>query len=166
MQSASYVPSGLIVYLAITWLLRNAKESKAKSKDDTKIFEGTTAVRAILLMCILGFAVGSLYVSFTPPFSVAGATIFGLIAIAGTAAFPSPIFLGPAGIGQVYWWGGKVFLRWDDIVRVEFHRGPSTTVVVNRQGNRIVHSGFHRGRAEFIDICQRRAGIPVVTSEF
>jgi hypothetical protein len=166
MQHATYVPSGLIIYLVVTGLIRQASKSNAKKDGNVLIFDATPVIKATVTLFIVGFALASLYVSLAPPATIVGAVVFGLIAVAGAYGFPAPIFVGPMGVQQSRWWGGTVSISWDSLTRIEFHKGPVTTVLIDRAGHKIVHAGFHRGRAEFLDVCQRRAHIDVITSEF
>jgi hypothetical protein len=167
LQHATYVPSGLIIYLVVTGLLRQASKSNAKKDGNVLIFDGTPTIKATVILFTVGFALASLYVSLTPPVTIVGSVVFGLIAVAGAYCFPAPIFVGPEGVEQSRWWGGgTVSMSWDSLTRIEFHKGPGTTVLIDRAGHKIVHAGFYCGRAEFLDVCQRRAHIDMITSEF
>ena len=166
MQHGAYIPGSITVYLVITWLLRNAAASKAKHQGDTVVFGGTRLVNAISLASIVGFALASLYVAITPPRSLLGSLVFGGLAIGGAYAFPAPIHLSPTGLRQTSWWGRTVSLPWQSIVKLEFHKGPSTTVVADEAGRKVVHSGFHCDGTEFLELCRKRINLPLVSSEF
>lgn len=57
-------------------------------------------------------------------------------------------------------------MRWQDIVRIEHRKGPSNIILIDGARRKIVHSGFHRGRNEFLSICEQRSKLRVETSEF
>lgn len=165
MRSALYIPSGLIVYLVVTGLLHSTAQSKATQQADALLFGPTTTVRWLLIALIVGFACGSIYVSVTPPRSVIGAVIFGLISVAGTLAFPANVLVTGTGVSEVKWWGVQKMIPWKNVDRIEYHRGPATTVVLGRDGTRVVHSGWNRDTNGFLVSCEERTGISATTSE-
>ena len=166
MQNPIYIPSGLTVYLVVTALLSNARRRKSRRKGNTNVFDGSAMLRALLVVFIIGFAAAALYVSVNPPRSVLGTTLFAFIALAGLFGFPSPIFLGPKSVEQHFWWGGNITMNWNDVVHVEFHKGPTTTVIRDHKGRKIIHSGFHCDTQLFLDLCQKNAHTTAVISQF
>ncbi len=165
MKDSLYIPSALIVYLVVTGLLHTTAQAKATRQVDALLFGPTTTVRYLLIALILGFACGSLYVSFTPPQSLPGAIVFGLISVAGTLAFPANIVVTGLGVTEVKWWGAQKTILWEDVDRMEYHSGPATTVVVSKTGTRIVHSGWNRDTSGFLESCERKTGLYPTTSE-
>ena len=165
MNKGLYVSSGLIVYLVVTGLLHATAQAKATRQADALLFGPTTTARWLLILLILGFACGSLYVSLTPPQSLLGAIIFGLISISGTLAFPANILVTGAGVAEIKWWGTQKAIPWRDVDRIEYHRGPATTVVLSKNGIRVVHSGWNRDTNGFLTSCEEKTGLPVKTSE-
>lgn len=165
MKNSLYIPSGLVVYLIVTGLLNATAQAKATRQADALLFGPTATVRWLLIALILGFACGSLYVSFTPPQSLLGAAIFGLISMAGTLAFPANIVVNGTGVAEVKWWGSQKTIPWRDIDRIEYHRGPATTVVLGKSGTRVVHSGWNRDTSGFLASCEERTGLSAKISE-
>ena len=165
MSSGLYVPSGLIVYLVVTGLLHATAQANATRQADALLFGPTTTVRWLFIALILGFACGSLYVSLTPPRSLLGAAIFGLISMAGTLAFPANILVTGTGVAEIKWWGAQRRIPWRDVDRIEYHRGPATTVVLSKSGTRVVHSGWNRNTKGFLTSCEERTGLSAKISE-
>ena len=165
MKSGLYVPSGLIVYLVVTWLLQATAHAKAVKSADALVFGPTAVVRWLLVALILGFAGATIYVSVTPPPSLAGAIIFGLISIAGTLAFPSDVLVSRTGVAEVKWWGGRTAISWKDVTKIVYHKGPATTVVVSKEGSKVVHSGWNRDTNGFLESCEEKTGLSPTTSE-
>jgi len=165
MKSGLYIPSGLIVYLVVTALLHATAHAKATREADARVFGPTAAVRYLLVALILGFAVATLYVSLTPPPSLLGAVIFGLISISGTLAFPPEVLVTATEVAEVKWWGAKTAISWKDVSRIEYHKGPATTVVVSRAGAKVVHSGWNRDTSGFLESCEEKTGLSATTSE-
>lgn len=165
MRSAMYIPSGLIVYLVVTGLLYATAHAKATKSADMLVFGPTSTVRWLGTLSILGFACAAVYVSVTPPPSLAGAVIFGLISIAGTLAFPANVIVNRLEVTEVKWWGAKTVIAWQDVSRIEYHKGPATTVVVSRAGAKVVHSGWNRDTSGFLESCKEKTGLSPTTSE-
>ena len=165
MKSALYIPSGLIVYLVITGLLHATAHAKATKDGDALVFGPTTTVRWLLVALILGFAGAAVYVSFTPPSSLLGTIIFGLISIAGTLAFPPDVLVTATGVASARWWGAKTTISWKSVGRIEYHKGPATTVVVGQDGVRVAHSGWNRDTSGFLTICEEKTGLSPTISE-
>jgi hypothetical protein len=159
MKSGFYVPAGLIVYLVVTGLLHATSHAKAIKSDDALVFGPTATVRWLLLALILGFACATIYVSVTPPPSLVGAMIFGLISIAGTLAIPSDVLVSGTGVAEVKWWGAKTSIPWKDVSRIEYHKGPATTIVVSKDGTKVVHSGWNRDTSGFLEACEKKTGL-------
>jgi hypothetical protein len=153
------------VYLVISGLLRATAHAKAKKNADALVFGPTATVRWLLVAIIGGFACATVYVSVIPPSSPIGTVIFGLIAIAGTLAFPSEVFVSTTGVAQVGWWGRKTSIPWKDVSRIEHHRGPATTIVVSRTGMKVVHSGWNRDKTAFLQSCEEKTGLSATFSE-
>lgn len=165
MKSGLYIPSGLIVYLIVTGLLRATAQAKATREADVLVFGPTTTVRYLLVALILGFAAATFYVSLTPPPSLLGASIFGLISISGTLAFPANVLVTATGVAEVKWWGAKNSISWKDVSNIEYHKGPATTVVVSKAGAKVVHSGWNRDTSGFLESCEEKTGLSPTTSE-
>jgi len=161
----SYIPSALIVYLAVNGLLHATANARAKREMDDLIFGSTKTIRLILISLILGFTCGAVYVSLTQPPILIGAVIFGLIAAAGTFAFPSKIVASRISVCEIKWWGSRTEIRWNDVDRIEYHQGPSTTVVRSKSGGRVVHSGWNRDTKGFLTLCEQRTGLSATISE-
>lgn len=102
-----YIPSALIVYLAVNGLLHATASARTKREMDDLIFGPTGTIRLILILLILGFTCGAVYVSLTQPPILIGAVIFGLIAAAGTFAFPSKIVSSHISVSEIKCWRSK-----------------------------------------------------------
>jgi hypothetical protein len=165
MKNALYVSSGLIVYLVVTGLLQATAHAKATKVADALLFGPTATVRWSLVALTLGFACATVYVSVTPPPSLAGALIFGGISIAGTLAFPSNVVVNKMGVAEVKWWGAKTAIAWLEVNRIEYHKGPATVVVVSNSGAKVIHSGWNRDTRGFLESCEEKAGLSPTTSE-
>ena len=165
MKSSLYIPSGLIVYLVVTGLRNTTAQTKARRQADALLFGPTDVVRRLLIVMILGFACGSIYVSLTPPQSLLGAIVFGSIAMAGTFAFPANIIVNSTEVVQARWWGAQRAISWKEVNRIEYHKGPATTVVIAMDGRRIVHSGWNRDTEGFLAWCEEKTGIAVTMAE-
>jgi len=166
MKSGLYIPSGLIVYLVVTGLLRTTAHAKAAKSVDALVFGPTTTVRWLLVAMICGFACGAIYSSVVPPQYLAGAVIFGLIAIAGTVAIPSNVLVSGTGVTEVKWWGARTTIPWKDVSRIEYHKGPATTVVVSKTGAKVVHSGWNRDSSGFLESCEKKTGLSATTRAY
>jgi hypothetical protein len=164
MKTNIYIPSGLVVYLVVTGLLHATAQAKATRQADALLFGPTITVRWLLIALVLGFACGSLYVSLTPPQSLLGAAIFGLISMAGTLAFPANSLVTETGVAEVKWWGTQKTILWRDVDRIEYHKGPATTVVVSKAGTKVVHSGWNRDTSGFLESCEEKTGLPATTT--
>jgi hypothetical protein len=165
MKSGLYIPSALIVYLAVTGLLHSTAQARATREADVLVFGPTAAVRYLLVALILGFAAATFYVSLTPPPSLLGATIFGLISISGTLAFPPDVLVTASGVAEVKWWGAKTEISWKEVSRIEYHKGPATTVVVSKAGTKVVHAGWNRDTSGFLRSCEDRTGLSAMIRE-
>jgi hypothetical protein len=161
-----YISSALIVYLVVTGLLHATAHARAKEESDDSLIYGPTAlVRAILIILILGFTFGAVYVSVSRPPLLVGTAIFGFIAVAATFAFPSKIIVRRRSISEIKWWGTTIDIPWADVSRIEYHRGPSTTVLRGKHGGKVVHSGWNRDSVGFLKICEQRTGRSAQISE-
>jgi hypothetical protein len=164
-KSGLYIPSGLIVYLVVTGLLYTTSHAKAIRSADALVFGPTATVRWLIVALILGFAGAAFYVSLTPPPSLLGAVVFGLISVSGTLAFPPDVLVTPTGVAEVKWWGAKTAIPWKEVSCIEYHKGPATTVVLGKHGGRVVHSGWNRDTRGFLTSCEENTGLPATTSE-
>lgn len=160
-----YIPSALIVYLVVTALLYATANTRAKREKGNLTFGPTAIIRTTLIVLIFGFAGGAVYVSLTEPPLLIGAAIFGLIAIAGTFAFPSKIVVSDSSVSEIKWWGTRVEIPWKDVSNIEYHEGSSTTVVRGNKGARVVHSGWNRDTIEFLRLCEQRARLSATISQ-
>lgn len=161
MKSPEYIPAALLVYLAISGLLRSAATAKAKGEGDKLAFGPTATFHLLGIVAIIGSAGASLYLALIHPPLLLGVAIFGFISLSGTWAFPPQILAGADGLQQIKLWGSTVTMRWADIRRVEYHKGPATTVVADKNGRKIVHAGFNRDSSGFQDLCQQRTGLKI-----
>lgn len=160
-----YVPGALIVYICITCLLHNAQTSKARAIAGNLVFDASVPVKLIVSGCILGFSIGSLYSgivlrAFLP------ALVFATIAILGTFAFPSVITLDDTGVNESRWWAKTIIIPWREISSIEYHRGPSMTVIKGAAKDKTSHSAFHRSSKEFRETCARRSHQQINTTQF
>lgn len=155
----SYIPSALIVYLTVSGLLHAAAHSKAKRTSNGLTFGPTLTIRLLLMGGIFGFACGAIYVALTPPQSLLGGLIFGLISVAGTIAFPADIALTQSSVESTRWWVSRTTILWTDVQRIEYHKGQSMTVIFSKHGPKTVHSGFNRDSKGFLANCENRTGI-------
>ena len=161
----AYVPSALIVYLVVTGLLHSTAHTRAGRDKEDLIFGPTSTLRIMLLVLIVGFTCGAIYVSVSEPPFLLGGVIFGFIAVAGTFAFPSKIVVSSRKLSEVKWWGIRTEIQWKDVSRIEYHRGPSTTVVRSKSGEKVVHSGWNRDSNGFLTECERRSHVHAIESD-
>ena len=118
------IATPLIVYAIVTGLMSAARNTNAKSSGSTEVFGCTLMTSLLAIICIVGFAVGAVYVLVAPPSYPLGAIIFGLIALGGLVAYPTPIILTPEKIEQLKWWAdvpasGGATLRKSNITRAQ-----------------------------------------------
>jgi hypothetical protein len=166
MNGSNYIPVGLLTYTVVTGLMASARTAKAKLSGTTEVFDAKPSLKALLVLCIVGFSFGSIYVLMTPPRSLFGSIVFALIAFSGIIAFPAPIFLTSDGVQQVKFWGKHIYFTWPNVTKVDFHKGPFTTVLISSSGQRVVHTGFHVASEHFREECVRRSQVPLVSTEF
>jgi hypothetical protein len=158
-RRVAYVPSGLIVYLVITGLLYATARTKALRNADSLVFGPTETVRWLLVVVIVGFACGAVYVSITPPPSLGGAIVFGLLSTAGTLVFPSDVFVTATEVAEVRWWGSKTAIPWEDVIRIECQKGQGTVTIVSQTGVRVTHSSWNRDTEGFLMSCREKTGL-------
>jgi len=94
------------------------------------------------------------------------AVFFGVLTVAAVVSFPSVITVSQAGVTAHHWSGRTITIPWSDVTRLEYRRGPCTTVVVGSSGLKISHSGFHRASQTFRQLCEQRSHVRVNESEF
>jgi len=129
MSSSEYIPSGLAIYLVVTWLLRAAQKGKAKAKEDVLAFECVLPMRVLLVILILSFGAASFYTAFVLK-DIWFAAICALLSVGTTLAYPSEIDIDNAKIQLNRWYGSPKSIQWVDVARLVYHRGPVTTVVI------------------------------------
>jgi hypothetical protein len=161
-----YIPSGLLVYCFVAWLLDAAKSSRVKKLGAVMIFDATLTTRFILVVSIIGFTLGAIYVGFAVDGGTLGVAIFSSLAVMGSFAFPSVISITKDGIQEHKWWGRSISIPWREALKIEYHKGPATTVIVRQDGKKIAHSGFHRDSETFRAQCLSHTGLKLVTSTF
>lgn len=144
--------SALLIYLAVAGLLRMARLRKARSIGERTLFEASTFLRAILLVSGAGFLLVSIYLSFVTqdPWT---ALLFAGGAAAALVGYPTVIVTPSQGVSAH---GGfrVVELPWAEVQSIEFHRGPSSTVVIGGTGKRVVHTGYHSAPSAFRRTCE------------
>ncbi|MGA3082733.1 MAG: hypothetical protein ABSD44_15385 [Terracidiphilus sp.] len=162
----TYIPSALLVYLCIFTILNISKSSKAKRLAGSIIFDGTFITKAMLIVSTAGFTLGTIYVFVKAKDDIMGMVIFSSLAVAGSAGFPSTISITRNGISEHQWWGRTIYIDWREIQKIEYHKGPQSTVLYGCGGKKITHSGFHRDPHVFQKECLRRTQLKLVTSNF
>jgi hypothetical protein len=165
-EHIGYIPGGLLVYLFVSSMLYRAKSSKVKRSGAVIIFDATPLTKAVLMVGTLGFSIGSIYLLLTAPSETLGVCIFSGFAVIGTVSFPSTISITKEGVQEHKWWGKSTLLSWGDIQRIEYHKGPSTTVLFGPGGKKIAHSGFHRDPETFQRECLDHTHLKLVKSSF
>jgi hypothetical protein len=165
MKNDLYVPSGLFVYMAVSGLLHSTAASKATKDGDALLFGPTMIARCILLAGIVGCSGAAVYLSLTTPSSLQGIIVYGLISIVGTLAFPHNVVVTPTNVISIRWWGHKTTIPWKNVSRIEYHKGPMRTVVVGKNGARVVHSSWNRDTDCFLTYCEEKTGLSITTSE-
>jgi hypothetical protein len=166
MTPAASIPSGLLIYGIISGLLSSARNAKVKTIGSAKVFDAKPTLKALIILAAFGFAIGSFFVLFIRPPSWPGAILFACLSLCGIVGFPNPIILTAERIEEVKWWGRQTSIRWSDVERVEFHKGPTTTVVVAKNGKKISHSGFHAATEQFREECSRLSHHQILIKEF
>jgi hypothetical protein len=166
MNHTAYIPSGLLIYTVVSGLLTSARSSKAKLSGATEVFDASPLLKAFMIFVTVGFAGGSFFMLFIPPPSRLGSGLFAFFSLCGVIGFPNPIILTPEKIEEVKWWGRLTSIKWADVAKVEFHKGPTTTVVIAKDGRRIAHSGFHAATEQFRENCARLSHHSILIKEF
>jgi|GEM_PF-5521532 hypothetical protein len=164
MVPSTYVPTGLATYLVVTWILRAAQKGKVKGKEGVLFFDCLFFLRVLLMVLIFGFAAGSFYTAFFLK-DVWFSILCACLSLGVTIAFPSPISLDETKIQINRWYAPPKAIHWADVTRLEYHRGPMTTVVVSKSGSKIAHTAMHSDSPVFQSECQRRAGIKMKTTQ-
>jgi hypothetical protein len=159
------IAAPLVIYTVVTGLIAAARNAKAKSSGSTEVFGCTLGTGLLIIVATIGFAIGAIYMLVAPPSYPLGAIICGLIALCGVAGYPTPITLSQEKIEQLKWWGGRVGFGWRDVTRIEFHKGPATTLVVGPDNKKIAHAGFHVASEEFRSECVARTHLKIITKE-
>jgi len=161
-----YIPSGLLVYLFVSSLLNQAKSSRVRKSGAVMIFEATTFTKAVIATGAIGFSAGSVYLALTKPSATLGVCVFSVLAVMCSIAFPSTISITKEGVQEHQWWKRSIVLNWRDIRKIEYHKGPSTTVLFGLDGTKIAHSGFHRDPKTFQSECLKHTHLKLATSNF
>ena len=78
-----------------------------------------------------------------------GASLFAALAIGTVIVFPAVIIVTDAGVTAHHWWGRTATIRWRDVKRLEYRRGPSTTIVVAESGVKITQRVFTERQISF-----------------
>ena len=164
-MNSTPIAAPLIVYTVVTGLLSASRNAKAKSSGSTEVFGCTLMTSLLTIICTVGFTIGAAYVPVVPPSYPLGAIILGLIALCGLVAYPTPIILTPEKIEQLKWWGGRTSFGWRDVSKIEYHKGPATTLVVGPNNKKIVHAGFHVASERFRSDCVAKTHLKVITKE-
>jgi hypothetical protein len=165
-RHTSYIPSGLLVYFFVSSMLNKAKSSRVKKSGPIMIFDATLFTKAVVALGAIGFSIGSVYLVLTTPSAALGVYVFSGLAVMCSIAFPSTISITKEGVQENRWWGKSIILNWRDIQKIEYHKGPSTTVLVGPDGRKIAHSGFHRDPDTFQSECLKHTHLKLVTSNF
>jgi|SRR5882724_6353417 len=162
----SYIPSGLLVYLFVSSMLNKAKSSRVKESGSVMIFDATLFTKTVIALGAIGFSISSVYLALTTPNAALGVSVFSGLAVICTIAFPSTIVMTKEGVQEHQWWRKSIILNWKDIQKIEYHKGPSTTVLLGLNGRKIAHSGFHRDPETFQSECLKHTHLKLVTSNF
>jgi hypothetical protein len=161
-----YIPSGLLVYLFVSSMLNKAKSSRVKKSGPIMIFDATLFTKAVIALGATGFSIAAVYLVLTTPGAALGVYVFSGLAVVCSVAFPSTISITKEGVQEHQWWGKSIILNWRDIQKIEYHKGPSTTVLFGSDGRKIAHSGFHRDPETFQNECLKHTHLKLVTSNF
>lgn len=164
MMPSEYIPSGLTVYLVVTWLLKAAQRGKVKVERGTLSFDCVLGMKLIFILAGVGFLAGSFYTAFALKdiwFSV----LYAGISLAAAVAYPSKIILDNVKVQVNRWFGPPTSIQWRDVKQIEYHRGPVTTVVIGKCGKKIAHTGFHSDPGTFRTECERHTGLKIVHKE-
>ncbi len=161
-----YVSSGLFVYLFVSSMLNKAKVSRVKKSGPAIIFDATLFTKAVIAAGAIGFSIGSFYVALTKPSAALGVYVFSGLAVMCSFAYPSTISITSDGVREYRWWGKSTILKWRDVQKIEYHKGPATTVVFGLDGSKIAHSGFHRDPDTFQTECLKHTHLKLLTSTF
>ena len=161
-----YIPSGLLVYLFVSSMLNKAKSSRVKRSGPTMIFDATLFTKAVIGLGAIGCTIASIYLVWAVPGSGLGVFVFSALAVMCSIAFPSIISITEEGVQEHQWWRKAILLNWGDIQKIEYHKGPATTVLFGLDGRKIAHSGFHRDPKTFQSECLKHTHLKLVTSNF
>jgi hypothetical protein len=165
MPPSGYVPSGLAIYLVVTWLLRAAQKGKAKTKRGTLAFECVLPMRVLLVVLIVAFGAGSFYTAFALK-DIWFSAICATLSLGTTLAYPSEIDIDDVKIQLNRWYASPKSIPWVDVARLVYHRGPVTTVVIGKSGTKIAHTGIHSAPEEFRSQCERHTGLKIESKQF
>jgi hypothetical protein len=160
--------SGLLVYFSVSSMLDKAKSSRVKKSGPIMIFDATlfTLRKAVVPLGAIGSSIGSVYLVLTKPSAALGVYVFSGLEVMCSIAFPSTLSITKEGVQEHLWWGKSIILNWRDIQKIEYHKGPSTTVLFGLDGRKIAHSGFHRDPETFQSECLKHTHLKLVTSNF
>ncbi|MGA2350177.1 MAG: hypothetical protein ABSF70_07085 [Terracidiphilus sp.] len=161
-----YIPSGLIVYLIVSSMLDKAKASRVKRSGPVMIFDATLTTKVLIVSGAIGSSIGSVYLALTTPDASLGVYVFAGLAVMCSIAFPSTISITKEGVQEHQWWGKSTIINWGDIRRIEYHKGPSTTVLFGISKRKIAHSGFHRDPETFQSECLKHTHLKLLTSSY
>jgi len=164
MLTSEYVPSGLTVYLAVTWLLKAAQRGKVKTRQGVLVYDCILPMRALLVLLILGFLAGSFYTAFVLK-DIWFSALCAALSLGGTLAYPSEIIIDDAKLQINRWYASPKSIPWSEVARLEYHRGPVTTVVIGKSGTKIAHTGIHSDPFLFQSECERHTGLKIVKKQ-
>ena len=162
----AYIPSSLLIYGIVGGLLSSARNAKVKTVSAAEVFDAKPTLKALIIVVAVGFAVGSFFMLFISPPFWWGAILFALFSLCGIVGFPNPIILTTEKIEEVKWWGRQTSISWSDVAKIEFHKGPTTTIVIAKDGKKIAHSGFHVATELFRKECVRLSHHQILIKEF
>jgi hypothetical protein len=153
MPSPELIPKTLLGYLVISWLLRSARNAKARRTANALVFDATTTAKAMMFAATGAFCAASIYSASSDAF--VPTIFFAVLTAISCFALPSTVLVDQRGVGAQHWWGHKVQIPWTYVQRVEYRPRSSTTVVVANNGQKITHSGLHRDSDGFREACER-----------
>jgi hypothetical protein len=160
----SFLPSGLIVYLVVHRLLDAAQAGRARKDGTASLFEVSKAIRSLVVLATVGSGLAAAFILATGRRDITGLLIFGILMVIGLLSYPAVIIVNENGVREQTWWQGGRLIPWSKVARIEYHRGPRTTVLVSEDGKKISHTGFHSGSAEFREMCIRSTGLKMQES--
>jgi hypothetical protein len=156
------------VPLIFAWLYRMAAREPAIQREDAYVFGAPKALKVLLFVAGLFFAVLTLWSGYAAirspspdnpiwaPFAFAGFCLFVPFALPGTLQTDE------TGITRTLWYRRTLHLDWHDVERIELNTQGGSIVVLAEGGRKLQHfGGFYVGPGVFLREVLRNTRLPL-----